>query len=96
MNIQSLLQEYALEIDDVRWYLASLQALRLLGYRDDPFALTRDIWSGSLEDELYEMEEGFLNQLQMDADRGIVDEAGIRVLLQEIDVERTKRYSNEP
>ena len=56
VKIRELLQEYDLEIDDVRWYLASTQADRILSYRESKRELIRLIWSGSLEGELYDMQ----------------------------------------
>ena len=63
VKIRELMHEYDLEIDDVRWYLAAMQAERLLSYRENKRELIRLIWSGSLEGELYDMEERFLGEL---------------------------------
>ena len=52
-----MLEEYNLELDDVRWYCAALLAERLLSYKDNKKDLIRFIWSGELEGELYNMEE---------------------------------------
>ena len=41
MTIKGLLTEYSLEIDDVRWYLAKLQAQRMIEYRDELKGLQR-------------------------------------------------------
>jgi hypothetical protein len=90
-----MMQEYDLEIDDVRWYLASQQADLLLGYRDDKRELIRLIWSGALEGSLYDMEERFLGELQSRLDGGIRDEVQVRGVLREVVSCREKRYTVE-
>lgn len=91
MNIYSLLEEYSLEINDVRWYLSGLTAFKLLEYRDDSEALTRYICSGELEEELYNMEEKFLSEIQDNIDRNLIDEVNVREILIEIVNLKSKR-----
>jgi len=93
VKIRELLQEYDLEIDDIRWYLATMQAEHLLSYRENKRELIRLIWSGSLEGELYDMEERFLEQLQSRLDQGSRDEIQVRGILKEIVSSREKRYT---
>ena len=93
VKIRELLQEYDLEIDDVRWYLASTQADRILSYRENKRELIRLIWSGSLEGELYDMEERFLEQLQSRLEQGSRDEIQVRAILKEIVSSRATRYT---
>jgi hypothetical protein len=93
VKIGELMQEHDLQIDDVRWYLASAQAERLLTYRDKKRELIRLIWSGALEGELYDMEERFLPELQSRLDRGTRDEAQVRAVLREIVSSRENRYT---
>jgi hypothetical protein len=93
VKIRDLMQEYDLEIDDIRWYLASMQAERLLSYRENKRELIRLIWSGSLEGELYDMEERFLGELQTRLDQGSRDEIQVRAVLKEIVSSREKRYT---
>lgn len=76
--MRELLKEYDLEIDDVRWYLSMQMAERLLTYREDPRLLTEMIWRGTLEDELYDMEETYLRESQEQMDRGVLDESRVR------------------
>ena len=95
MKISVLMQEYDLEIDDLRWYLACMQADRLLGYRGDKRELIRLIWSGALEGALYDMEERFLTELQDRLDGGTQDEAQVRSVLREVAASREKRYTAE-
>ena len=93
MKIRELLQEYDLVIDDIRWYLASAQAEYLLSFREKKRELIRLIWSGSLEGELYDMEERFLEQLQSRLDQGSRDEIQVRAIFREIVSCREKRYT---
>lgn len=93
MKVSRLMEEMDLGIDDVRWFLASRQAERLLQYRDQEHELTRLIWSGALEEELYDMEERFVEQLQRDHDRGLRDLVGVRRVLREVAAARMRRYT---
>lgn len=95
VNIGKMMQEYDLEIDDVRWYLACLQADRLLGHRNKKRDLVRLIWSGELEGALYDMEERFLGELQARLDGGTRDEIQVRGVLREVVSCREKRYTVE-
>jgi hypothetical protein len=93
VKIRELMDEYDLGIDDIRWYLASVQAERLLSYRENRRELVRLIWSGSLEGDLYDMEERFLAEMQIRLDRGSRDEAQVRATLREIVASRENRYT---
>jgi len=74
-------------------YLAEMQAERLLSYRENKRELIRLIWSGSLEGELYDIEERFLAELQNQLDRGSRDEVQVRSILREVVASREKRYT---
>ena len=78
MSVIELQKEYDLSLDDIRWYLSSLLTESLLSQRESPEEITRRIWSGSLESELYDMEERFLRQLGDELDRGLIDEQHVR------------------
>lgn len=78
MTVLSLLEEYDLSIDDIRWYLSRRVADSLLSHADTPRALVERIWSGRLEAELYNMEESFIHQLQEELERGLTDEQAVR------------------
>jgi predicted transcriptional regulator len=93
VKIRELMQEYDLEIDDLRWHLSTLQAERLLSYREKKRELIRLIWSGSLEGELYDMEERFLAELQNRLDKGSRDEIQVREILKEVVASREMRYT---
>ena len=91
MNIRELLEEYTLEIDDVRWYLSKIMTHRVLSHSEEPDELTRYIWSGEMSDELYNMEERYLQKLQDQMDENTLDESHVRDILKEMEGERRKR-----
>jgi hypothetical protein len=90
------MKELDLEIDDIRWYLATRQSESLLQYKNRPADLARLIWSGALEKELYDMEERFVAQLQRDLDQGLRDEVGVREILAKAGAARAGRYAPQP
>lgn len=91
MNVMTLLEEYDLSLDDVRWYLSALVADSLLTSKDEPERIVHRIWSGSLEAELYNLEESFLARLQDEHNRGIVDEQAIRDQLESARMAKFRR-----
>lgn len=76
--VKELLNEYNLEIDDIRWYLSFLYHQKLLSYQHTPEELIKYIWSGELEASLYNMEEQYLNDLEEQLERNVIDESTIR------------------
>ena len=91
MNVKNLLEEYSLEIDDVRWYLSRILTERLLSMHNKPDDMARFIWSGQLSDELYDMEERFLKSLQDQTDENTLDESHLRDVLSEMETARRGR-----
>lgn len=91
MTVRQLMDEYDLEIDDIRWYLSGLKAYALLELRDEPEELTRRIWSGALESELYDLEERYLRDLEDQLNRDVIDETVVRDILQEAVAAKRKR-----
>ena len=85
------MKEYNLEIDDIRWYLSIIEAEKLLDFPQDRKELIRYIWSGELADNLYNMEENYLNALQDQMDRNITDESNIRDFFKEAEILSRKR-----
>lgn len=78
MSVTRIQDEYDLSLDDIRWYLSTMIAESLLSQRESPEAITRRIWSGALESQLYDMEERFVRDLQDELDRGLIDEQKVR------------------
>jgi hypothetical protein len=91
MRVVQLLEDYDLSIDDVRWYLSTIMAHRLLTYEERPEELGQFIWSGRLADELYNMEERYLASLQDQLDRELMDESKVRETLAEVEAAKRKR-----
>jgi len=85
------MKEYNLEIDDIRWFLSIREAERLLSFPQDRKELIRYIWSGELENNLYNMEEKYLENLQEQMDRNITDEADVRDFFKEAELAALKR-----
>jgi uncharacterized protein (UPF0548 family) len=93
MKIAELLEELDLSLDDIRWFLAVRQTERLLSLKDTPLEVTRLLWSGALESELYDMEERFLAEQNEALRRGRKDEAAVRQQLAEVARVRARRYA---
>jgi uncharacterized protein (UPF0548 family) len=93
MKIAELLEELDLSLDDIRWFLAVRQTERLLSLKDTPLEVTRLLWSGALESELYDMEERFLAEQNEALRRGRKDETAVRQLLAEVARVRARRYA---
>jgi hypothetical protein len=91
MKVSEVLAEHGLDIDDVRWYIAALLAGKLLDYRSHQEELTRYIWSGKLEAELYDAEERYLGELQRKVDAGMMDEHALREVVREVSTAKRKR-----
>jgi hypothetical protein len=91
MTVTSLLDEYNLTLDDVRWYLSVRLAESLLTERDAPEAIAGRIWSGRLEADLYNMEEAFLGRLQDELNRGLTDSHAVRDQLEAARILKLRR-----
>jgi hypothetical protein len=91
MNSKTLMEEYDVEIDDVRWYLSVGKAEELLSHYQEPKGLIRMIWDKSLEETLYNMEERFIERLDADLADGTADEVKIRQIFSEIKAARRRR-----
>jgi len=91
MTVKELMKEYNLEIDDIRWFLSNREAERLLSFPQDRKELIRYIWSGELENNLYNMEEKYIENLQEQMDRNITDESDVRDFLKEAELAAHKR-----
>lgn len=93
MNSKTLMEEYDLEIDDVRWYLCVQKAEEILSHYQEPRQLIQMIWNKSLEESLYNMEERFLEDLDKELQSGGADEIKIRQTFSEIKAARRRRRS---
>lgn len=91
MDLIKRFEREGVEIDDIRWYLARKEAERLLTYRDDVESLVRLIHSGRLEADWYRMEERFLETLEEQLGRKVVDESEIDKIIGEVGEARAQR-----
>ncbi len=90
-SVESLMKESKIEIDDVRWYLTILQIQKMIHLQQNPFELAQYIYSKTLEAELYEMEQRYIDRLQEDWNNRRIDEAAVREILYQINREKKAR-----
>ena len=91
LSIKELMKEYDLEIDDIRWHLSFIKAQQLLSYSDNIYELVHLLWSGKLADSLHDMEELYLESLQGDMDRDLIDETGVREIFADAYAQKNRR-----
>lgn len=89
------MDEYALEIDDIRWYKSWLTARDLISYDEDTEELVQMIWSGNLAEKLHDMEEKFVAEIQDQLDRDLMDETDAREILADAYALKNKRIWND-
>jgi len=89
--ITGLMKEYNLEIDDIRWFISYQKTISILSDKETPDLIIKKIWSGKLEAELYNMEDKYLEDMNLRLERGLVDEAWIREQFAEISEIRCRR-----
>ncbi|MDC7225817.1 MAG: hypothetical protein PQJ61_03515 [Spirochaetales bacterium] len=93
-SLEKLMDEYDLEIDDIRWYKSFITSQELLSYSENVDDLVQLIWSGKLASRLYNMEEAYAEELQDQINRGVIDETGIREILADAYALKNKRSWN--
>jgi len=76
--IKDLMKEYSLEIDDIRWFVSYHQTISILSDKETPIEITKKIWSGKLEAELYNLDERYLEDISSQLERNLVDEIWVR------------------
>jgi len=92
MNIKALMSEYNIEINDIRWYLSNNLAFTLKEMSGNLTELSQYIESGKLEEELYNIEERYINELQSLADRNQLDEVDVRETFNNVVMLKKNRY----
>ena len=92
MTVPQLREEFDLSLDDIRWYLCDGITQSLLVERDEPLHITERIWSGRLEAELYDLEERFLQRLQDELDRNLIDERSVREHFEQARMLKMRRH----
>jgi predicted nucleic acid-binding Zn-ribbon protein len=88
---ETLLEEYDLELDDLRWYISVELTEELLALQSEPKTLINRIWSGRLGDELYNMEERYIDDQNHLFTSGQTDEVRLRELCQLIKGAKRRR-----
>ena len=82
-RMQALMDEYNLEIDDIRWFLSVRLTDELMNFQTKQWQLIEEIWSGRLGDKLFHLEEQFLEDTERLWDTGQTEEGKIRDLFAE-------------
>jgi len=90
--IKELMKEYNLSIDDIRWYLSSIMMEKILSFKSAPEELTKYIWSGQLDTDLYNMEETYLNEIENSFESNRLDESSIREQFAEASARKCTRF----
>lgn len=90
-QITDLMKEYSLEIDDIRWFVSYHQTVSILSDKENPMELTRKIWSGKLEADLYNLEERYLENISSQLERNLIDEIWVREQFAEASELRCRR-----
>jgi len=90
-SLSELMDEYNVELDDIRWYLSQDIADELINYKDRHVELAMEIWSGRLGDRLYELEDRFVRELGDALAHGRTDEVKVRTVLSEVRAARRRR-----
>ena len=88
------MEEFNLEIDDIRWYLSHYLIGKIQSLMFDVQEAARYVWSGEMEGFLYNMEERFILDLQDQLDRNLMDESQIRSSFSEIAALKKKRFDS--
>ena len=96
MTLHELLDEYNLVTDDIRWSLC-LRLTELLIHKletEGPDAVTRELWSGNIGDDLYDMEERWTRDRGERLERAVLDEGHLRDELAVMTLDRINRRRN--
>ncbi|MBN1648949.1 MAG: hypothetical protein JW874_13020 [Spirochaetales bacterium] len=91
MITEELMDEYGLELNDVRWYLCSQLSYKICEMVTAPDTITAYLWSGELEAQLYNIEERYLQSLQEEFDRSLKTETELREIFSEIYAKRDRK-----
>ncbi len=90
--IKTLMEEYSIELDDIRWYLSDTIARKILSMETLPEELTRYIWSGKLDADIFNMEERYIKELEDLLERNLIDETAIREYFAETSALKCSRF----
>lgn len=79
-----MLDEQALELDDVRWYCAEQLASEFISLSDRRDEITRRIWSGELERTLRSLDESYIRRVEDEYERRLLDDTDLNRIVNEI------------
>ena len=89
--MQALMEEYGLEIDDVRWLLSVQLTEELMSFQTKQWQLIEEIWSGRLGDRLFQLEEHFLEDTERQLTTGQTEEGKVRDFFAEARASKRRR-----
>ena len=85
------MEEYGLEIDDVRWLLSVQLTEELMSFQTKQWQLIEEIWSGRLGDRLFQLEEHFLEETERLLETGQTEEGKVRDFFAEARASKRRR-----
>ena len=85
------MEEYGLEIDDLRWFLSVQLTDELMTFQTKQWQLIEEIWSGRLGDRLFRLEERFLEDTEKLLETGQTEEGKVRDFFAEARVSKRRR-----
>lgn len=94
MIIDELMEEYGLDLNDVRWYLCSQIANNIVNMAKIVDDITAYLWSGKIESELYNIEELYLENLKKDLKDDVKTETEIRDIFAQIFAVRDRKIKH--
>lgn len=86
-----MLEEEALEHDDIRWYRAEQLTDELVTLSEQREEIIRRIWSGELERTLRSLADTFVSDIQDGYDRGLLDDTDLLRIISEISESKKRR-----
>lgn len=85
------MDEYNLEIDDIRWYLSVQMTEEIMNYQTTQWRLIEEIWSGRLGDQLFRLEEKFMEDHERLWNSGQAEEGKIRDIFAAVRASKRRR-----
>ncbi len=93
ITVRELLQEYDLDIADIRWILSVQEVERVFTYKNHREDLIQQYFTGEISSMLYNWDERYIEELQQDMERGLTDETRVREVFQKALLLKKERLS---
>ncbi len=93
ITVTELLDEYDIDISDIRWLLSTQEVERVFTYKERPEELIQQYFSGEISSNLYNWDERYLEELQRDLERELTEEAHIREVFQRALLLKKERFA---